>query len=287
MHCMKLSDISPMLRWSALPEVDLPRSALVFDEEGALDRLASDLMTSELRRGVRDVLIARNRPDLDLEDVFLEAYLVLAKRIAVNRGLAVPPRWRTTEDFGPWFRAVCRNATRDVLNQPAWQELDGLGDLPREPTDGQFGGFWGEQETSAHLSAYVDFLRELASQEGIRNPNWLLAHVALGLPKLLTKRLVIEAKRWRRGTTLHRPADATWTLLQWWSEKHALDPRGDEARRDLAWVLRSKDETGPARWADADQQAVSAARNLLQKWDGNARRNGVLDLRWPGYADAA
>ena len=282
MQFMNLSDISPLLRWSSLPE----HSHYGFDENQALERLAEDLFTDELWACVLQVQEKRQRMDVDTEDLFMEAYKLLAVRIAMKRGLAVPPRWEKTTDFGPWFRTVCRNAARDILDQPGWREIEGLWDLPREPTDGQYGGSWGIQEPRAELTAYYEFLRDLANAEGIRNPNWLLAHVALSIPELLTKGLVMEAKRWRNGQTLHRSAESTWHLLQWWCQEHALDPRGRRARRDLAWILRSDDEAGPETWA-RNEPVHQAARNVIQQWDGHARRNGVLERCWPGYSKAA
>jgi len=279
---MRLDDLAPMLRWKSVP--DMANVFPPFHEDRAQTRLASDRVFTQLRRAARDVAMKRLWPRELIEDVVLDTYLTLSTRMILHDGLAVPDGWEGIVDWGPWFRTAARNAAKDVLNASRWSKFDGLWDLPRDPTDGQYGGQWGHQIHNTHAAAYVDFIARLAETQPLRNPNWLLAHVALGLPGMVTRNLVDEAKRWRSGKTLHRSADETWELMQWWSGRHQLDPRDDLARRDLAWVLRSRDTEGPLAWRRDHPDAVRAGRNLMQNWDGHARSNGVLELRWPGIA---
>ncbi len=216
----------------------------------------------------------------DEGDLLADTLGALVAKVESGGGLPLPKGW-DRPDLGPWMAVVVRNQARDVLRKYRIQEREVLsqeGDVTRlRAVQGSDEGDAVAQGGLRHdLEIWHERIRALLERESFP-PVQALGWVLLSRPRLLIREWVDRASglphQGRQGTWrgLLREPDETWELLCDWLPRHALDPRSDASRLELAWILRSADSTSPQAWRAADPDRAARARDALRKWENRFR----------------
>ena len=208
-----------------------------------------------LDRGVEQALRAwpqyRDRRD----DLSLGVLSDRAERVLRERGLpcALPLR-----DPGAWLTRVFRCAASDQLR--AWARID------RRREERELDALAAEEAAVApeDLERAEELLAALPPRYALA---WLLRYA----PECLELEHVRRA--WRPGdrSGLSRDPEVTWRALEAWRRRHAGRYSSHGARRELAWILRSRDEGDPEDWARSQPRVVRRAMDAVGTWERRAR----------------
>ncbi len=208
-----------------------------------------------LERGVDQALMAwpqyRDRRDDLLPGVLSDR----AERALRERGLpcALPLR-----DPGAWLTRVFRCAASDRLR--AWARID------RRREERELDALAAEETAVAPED--LERSRELLAA---LPPRYALAWLLRYAPECLELEHVRRACRPGDRGGLSRGPEATWQALQSWLGRHAGRYGSHGARRELAWILRSRDEGEPEDWARSQPRALRRAMDTVGTWERRAR----------------
>jgi DNA-directed RNA polymerase specialized sigma24 family protein len=216
----------------------------------------------------------------DQGDLLTYTVCDLLEKAERKKGLALPVGW-DQPDLTPWLASVVSRQAIDVLRRLGRQERERL--TPEGDTDAVGAALLGGEGAAAPTpGARLDVQR---AHEAIRSllergdvpPVQALAWVLLAQPRLLTREWVDRASglvhqgRVDTQRGVMREPEETWTLLCDWLPRHALDPRGRDSRRELAWILRSEDNGSPDSWRSGSPDEVRKAMDTLRKWENRFR----------------
>ncbi len=198
-----------------------------------------------------------------------------------KQGLALPPGW-DQPDLSGWLASVVRRQAIDVLRRLGRQEREGL---TKEGDTDTASASMHDASLALNASSTGEQIDIQRAHEAIRAllergdvpPVQALAWVLLSRTRLLTREWVERASglahQGRAGTRrgLAREPDETWALLCDWLHRHALDPRSRASRRELAWILRTDDNSSAEVWRARAPDEVRKALDTLRKWENRFR----------------
>ncbi len=215
----------------------------------------------------------------DQGDLLTYTVCALLEKAEAKGGLALPSGWDRPE-LAPWLASVVYRQAIDVLRRLGRQERE---HLTREGEVEALGVQRADDGASPQGAAErLDVQRAHRAinallDRGDLPPVQALAWVLLSRPRLLTRAWVERASglahQGRVGTQrgLVRRPDETWALLFAWLPRHAHDPRSRDSRRELAWILRSADDSTPEAWRAASPDEACRAQDLLRQWENRFR----------------
>jgi DNA-directed RNA polymerase specialized sigma24 family protein len=195
------------------------------------------------------------------EEIVNDALVRTVTKAESHRGLS-RPRDCATQSPSFWLIRVLKN---HITDRHRAQRRQGDAQVLVDPEDLVDPAANAEQRTQAEAN-YRRLLARLEQVEG--PPTRLLAALCLYAPQAVGPDHVNAAAAARSGASegLARPADVTWTLLQAWLADYADVSERNDARLELAWILRSN-HPGPATaWKVEDPVAADRALDLVRKW---------------------
>lgn len=207
------------------------------------------------------------RQDSDADEHVHEGMIQTIAHAAKHQGLAKPADFEQRRDVGPLLRKIVHDRLVDRARRRA----------SREPKT----VLWDEHQWSAlayesnpTAPANADAERLVVYEHLLDTGALRLAHALaygaqhdVGLIELVSQRLrgahVADA-------ALLRPADETADRLDYWLCNVPQAPAPARARRALAWILRSSDETDSNHWQAMHKSEADRALDLLRTWQERA-----------------
>ena len=240
----------------------------VFEE---IEPLVGRITTSKWRRAAMGKAgFGASHRHASIEELVNDLLTHLMKRLRDRGGLKRPHTISNEADATGWLATWLRSRCSDVMRK-GWRsetrETSLVVDLPTAQTDP-----WSRPDALSQL----DKLRT-AIEGGELPPDHALATLCLHAPELIEQEDVDRAVD-KNPKSLVRGATETWIRLVQW-RRAVVDPAGNDSRRDLAWILFSKDQESPEAWRQRDPDEVKRKRNLLQTWDKRFIIAAALFLR--------
>jgi DNA-directed RNA polymerase specialized sigma24 family protein len=214
------------------------------------------------------------RQDSDPDEHVHEGILQTVQYATRKEGLAMPLGFEARQDVRPFLRKIFRDRLIDRYRRTARNET-----LTVRWDNARWGSLAVEAEESPGPAQ--DPVR-VATYEALLDSGALrLTHaIAYGAERdlHLIERVV---ERLRNGPIadpgLLRSAVETADRLEYWLCNVGNAPAPARARRALAWILRSTDQTDSNQWQARDKASVDSALDLLRKWQ--FRAENVLRLQ--------
>ncbi len=219
----------------------------------------------------------------DEGDLLQHTLVALVEKAARKQGLALPAGW-AHPDLTRWLVSVVGNQARSIVRAERRRDDHTRSIAPDELARRQHADLAltkgidpSKVAVQRHDARALKDEVERSLQHDEHPPAPALAWVLLNRPELLqpawVERACGQAHQGHRGTVrglVREPAE-TVRLLDAWFDRHGADPGGATSRRELAWILRSGDDSSPEAWRAARPDEVSKALDALRKWENRFR----------------